>query len=80
MMTFEKQPTPRSSAVIQWNVSLHGKPFGAIFTYKDTDTDKSPWTAKPLNGETEFFWAEWHGAASKVRAFEKAKAYMESLA
>lgn len=80
MMTFEKQKTFKGSNFIQWNVSLNGKPFGAITTFKDDATDQHPWLVKPLNGEYKWFWGEWKKPATKAKALEAAKTHMESLA
>jgi len=37
------------------NVERNGKPFGQLWTWPNTKTEKHPWHAKPLNGKHETF-------------------------
>lgn len=46
-----KQPAVKGSSQITWNVSLDGKPFGQIWTFKKQAGFKFMFTAKALSGE-----------------------------
>lgn len=45
----------KSNGRTEINVSLNGKPFGQMWTFK-AKGETHPWHAKPLNGEHATFW------------------------
>jgi hypothetical protein len=53
--TFKKVTPRKGSNQTQWNVDSDGKPFGAIWTFRNTRTETFPFTAKPLDAEHAHF-------------------------
>lgn len=71
---FSDKITHQGSNMVCVNVDRNGIPFGQLFTFRDTKTDKYPWTAKTLKGDFVTF------EGNKKTSFEKAKNWIASRA
>lgn len=54
-MEFSKVIKRSGSTQKTVNVSLNGQPFGQLWAWNNTRTERHPWHAKPLNGEHATF-------------------------
>lgn len=54
-ITITKVAPPKGSNQTRWNVDLEGIPFGAMWTFRNTKTEKHGFHAKPLNGMHKIF-------------------------
>jgi len=69
MITFSKIRNANGSTRQYIEVSKDGKPFGSLWTYKESRTDQHPWQARTLNDQHKVFW----NTSDKKRALEAAK-------
>ena len=67
-----RKPTKSVPDLIQINVEKDGKPFGQLWTWKDTEDTFHPWHAKPLHGSHMTFDGSVNGLIA-------AKKYLESF-
>ena len=74
MTTFSKIRTAVGSTRQYIEVSRNGKPFGTIWTYKNTKKESSPWQAQTLNDVHKVF--EYN--TDKNKALKDAKDWMMS--
>lgn len=76
-LTYTKRAARKGSTQVSIDVSRNdGRPFGAIWTFRNTRDTWHPWHAKPLNGEHRTFW----NAAETGGDLAAAKAYLETFA
>jgi hypothetical protein len=80
MLTYTKQKTKPGSTQQVINVDRDGKPFGQIWTFRDTKDTWHPWHAKPLNGQHVTFTKGRLGEGDQPGSLQAAKAYMEAEA
>ena len=62
---------------IEINVSLNRKPYGQLWTWKNTEKEKHPWHAQPLDGKHQVFWGD---GGRKADGLQRAKQYMADCA
>jgi|14_taG_2_1085336.scaffolds.fasta_scaffold97039_2 hypothetical protein len=68
LMTFLRvKPIGRKITV---NVSRNGEPFGQLWTWSNTRTERHPWHSKPLDGEHKTHKTQ---KAARKRMLEEAK-------
>ena len=67
MTTFIKVAKKPGSSQQTINVERNGEPFGQMWTWPNTATERHPWHALPLNGNHETF-----------DTLKQAKTYMQS--
>lgn len=54
-ITITKRPTHKGGSAIEWAVDLDGRPFGMIWTFKNTATETHRFHAKTLRGVYDNF-------------------------
>lgn len=77
-VSFAKVPAVKGSNAVRFNVSVMGRPFGQIWTFKNTCTEQHPWHAKPLHGAHVAFYPT--DASGKAGAFYAAQQHMIAAA
>lgn len=70
---FVSAPQYSGSNSMQINVKYRGRPYGALWSFKETKTESFGWHAKKLNGEYAFFDPRDYG--SKKAAQKAARAW-----
>ena len=65
--TFTKVRRNIGSSCTQVNVDKDGRPFGALWTFRNTKTEWHPWHAQALNGEHRTF-PEYQQAVAYIMA------------
>lgn len=55
------------------NIEKDGEPFGQLWTWKDTKSEKHPWHVRLLNGQYKVEWGK-----SKTDALKTLKSWVEA--